>query len=79
MNTYAKLAIAAAAVVVVAVIGINLLPASGGIGGQPAVSPSPSPRRRRHPVFWRPPSRCLSARGHLDTGNGTPSPSRAFL
>jgi hypothetical protein len=42
MNTIAKLAIAAAAVVVVAVIGINLLPASGRVGGGPAVSPSPS-------------------------------------
>jgi len=43
MNTFAKFAIAAAAVVVVAVVGINLLPASGGVGGGPAVSPSPSP------------------------------------
>jgi hypothetical protein len=48
MNTYAKLAIAAAAVVVVALAGYNLLPAGGGNGGvAPAVSPttvpSPSP------------------------------------
>jgi hypothetical protein len=45
MNTYARLAIAATAVVVVAVVGINLLPASGGVGGGSAVSPSrpPSP------------------------------------
>jgi len=44
MNTFAKLAIAAAAVVVVAVVGINLLPARGGIGpGEPVVTPSPSP------------------------------------
>ncbi len=43
MNTFAKLAIAAAAVVVVAVGGINFLPARGGAGGGPAVSPSPSP------------------------------------
>jgi len=43
MNTYAKLAIGVAAVAVVAVIGINLLPESdGGVGG-PAASPSPSP------------------------------------
>jgi hypothetical protein len=40
---YVKLAIAAAAMVVVAAVGSNLLPASGGVGGSgPAVSPSPS-------------------------------------
>jgi hypothetical protein len=40
MHTYAKLGIAAAAVVVVAVVGINLLPGRGGIGGGgPAASP----------------------------------------
>jgi hypothetical protein len=33
MNGYVKLAIAAAAVMVVAVVGFNLLPASGGVGG----------------------------------------------
>jgi len=43
MNTFAKLAMAAAAVVVVAIVGYNLLPASSGVGGGPAVSPSPSP------------------------------------
>jgi hypothetical protein len=48
MNTYAKLAIAAAAVVVVAVVGYNLLPNRGGIVGgpptpTPLVSPSPVP------------------------------------
>ena len=44
MNTYAKLAIATAAVVVVGIVGINQLPARGGIGGGgPAVSASPSP------------------------------------
>ena len=43
MNTYAKLALAAAAVLVVAIVGINLVPGSrGGVGG-PAASPSPSP------------------------------------
>ena len=35
MNTLAKLAIAAAAVVVVAVVGYNFLPARGGVGGRP--------------------------------------------
>lgn len=43
MNNIAKVLIAAAAVVVVAVVGINLLPARDGVGGVPAVSPSPSP------------------------------------
>jgi hypothetical protein len=42
MNAYAKLAIAAAAVVVVAIVGYNLLPGSSGVGGGPVVSPSPS-------------------------------------
>jgi hypothetical protein len=42
VNTYAKLLIAAAAVVVVALVGYNLLPATSGPGGPPAVSPSPS-------------------------------------
>ena len=46
MNAYAKLAIATAAVMVVAVLGFNLLPRGGTIGGPPpsdAVSPSPLP------------------------------------
>ena len=43
MNTYAKLAATAAAVVVFAVVGYQLLPRSGGPGGQPTIAPSPSP------------------------------------
>lgn len=44
MNAYAKLAMAAAAVVVVAIVGYNLLPSGGGnVGGAPPVSPSSSP------------------------------------
>jgi hypothetical protein len=55
MNVYAKLAIVAAAVLVVAVIGFNLLPASGGIGGGPAatlplVSPVPTPTSTPSPT-----------------------------
>ncbi|HEV8697778.1 MAG TPA: hypothetical protein VGQ89_08805 [Candidatus Limnocylindrales bacterium] len=43
MNSIAKFAIAAAAVVVVAVVGINLLPRTGGeAGGGPVTSASPS-------------------------------------
>jgi len=41
MNTYTKLAMTAAAVVVVAVVGYNLLPNRGETGG-PSVSPSPT-------------------------------------
>jgi hypothetical protein len=46
MNSYAKLAIAAAAVLVVTLVGYNLLPSSSGVGGQVATSsrsPSPTP------------------------------------
>lgn len=43
MNTYAKLAIAAAAVLVVAVAGYNLLPTRSGVAGVPSPSPSISP------------------------------------
>jgi hypothetical protein len=43
MNTYAKLIAAAAAVLVVAVVGYQFLPGSGGVGSQPTIAPSPSP------------------------------------
>ena len=43
MNTYAKLAAAAAAALVVAFVGYRLLPGNGGIGGQPTNPPSPTP------------------------------------
>lgn len=50
MNAYAKLAIAAAAVLVVAVVGLNLMPVGGGPGGPvatptpvPSLTPSPAP------------------------------------
>jgi hypothetical protein len=43
MNTYAKLAAGAAAAVLVAVVGYQLLPRNGGIGGPgPTVVPSPT-------------------------------------
>ena len=42
MNTYAKLFAAAAAVLVVAVVGYQLLPRSNGIGGPPTAQPSPT-------------------------------------
>jgi hypothetical protein len=46
MNSFAKLAIAAAAVVVVAIAGYNLLPSRDGVGtpsASPSLSPSPTP------------------------------------
>jgi len=48
MNTTAKFAVAAAAVVLVAVVGINLLPSPGGVGGtaasfSPSLTPNSSP------------------------------------
>ena len=42
MNGALKLAIAAAAIVVVAVVGINLMPRQGSVGG-PSATPSPAP------------------------------------
>jgi len=43
MNTYAKLIVAAAAVLLVAVVGYQFLPSGGGVGGEPTIEPSPSP------------------------------------
>jgi hypothetical protein len=43
MSTYAKLIAAAAAVVLVAVVGYQFLPSSGGVGGEPTIEPSPTP------------------------------------
>ena len=43
MNTYAKLAAAAAAVLVVGIVGWQLLPAIGGFGGRPTGVPSTPP------------------------------------
>ena len=49
MNAYAKLAIGAAAVLVVAIVGFNLLPGRGGLGG-PAASPTPTPSANPSPT-----------------------------
>jgi hypothetical protein len=43
MNSYAKLIVAAAAVLVVAVVGYQFLPRSAGVAGEPTISPLPSP------------------------------------
>jgi len=79
MNNIAKLAIGAAAVVVVAVVGINLLPARGGVGGGPAASPSPSPSTSASaiadgspaPTIIFPPAGPLAAGRHTLTEDGT--------
>jgi hypothetical protein len=42
MNTYAKLIAAAAAVLVIAVVGYQFLPRNGGVGGEPSAQPSPT-------------------------------------
>ncbi len=42
MNTHAKLIAAAAAVLVVAVVGYQFLPSNDGIGSQPTLAPSPA-------------------------------------
>jgi hypothetical protein len=49
MNNPLKLAIAAAAVLVLALVGMNLLPGRGGIAG-PAPSPTPNPTQTSRPT-----------------------------
>jgi hypothetical protein len=54
MNNFAKFAVMAAAVVVVAIIGVNLLPRAGGLGGPgPSLTPSPSPSPTASPLALR--------------------------
>jgi hypothetical protein len=43
MKTFANLIAAAAAVLVVVIVGYQFLPGNGGIGGQPTIAPPPSP------------------------------------
>jgi hypothetical protein len=76
MNSLAKFAIAAAAVVVVAVVGINLLPSKGGVGvqppsGSPSSSPSPTPNPSPSPTEAAFPSQGdLAAGTYSMTRNG---------
>jgi hypothetical protein len=78
MNLFARLATLAGAVVVVAVVGYNLLPASSGVGVGPGVSPSPSPSPTAPPdpspsptvVF--PPAGELAIGQHAMTLDGVP-------
>ena len=85
VNAYAKLAVAAAAVLIVAVVGYNLLPGqSTGFGGPASPAPSPSPAASASPsapaspaaVYpaWFTPE-CTGA-GILPAGSQT---SRSFL
>jgi hypothetical protein len=53
MNNALKLALAAAAVVVVTLVGINVLPGSGGVGGR---EPSPTPNPTSNPTQTPSPS-----------------------
>ena len=80
MNSFAKLLIAAAAVVVIAIVGINLLPKTGGdvgVGPIASPSPSPSPSASSPPVpspsasIVFPPAGALAAGRHTLTEDGT--------
>ena len=67
MNIYAKVAAAAAIVLVVGFVGYQLLPRNGGIGGQPTIGPSPSPSLLARGSF-----QLAGANAVLDaTGGGT--------
>jgi hypothetical protein len=78
MQTFAKLAIGAAALVVVAVVGISFLPGTGGVGG-PGVSASPIPSpsatamagESPAPTIIFPPAGPLAAGRHTLTEDGT--------
>lgn len=78
MNTFTKLAIAATAVVVLAVVGINLLPGGGGTVGAPAASPSSSPTASPSPspspttVSVFPPAGELAVGAHAFVRGGIP-------
>lgn len=67
MNTFAKFAIAAVAVVGIALVGINLLPGTSGVGGGPAGSPSPTPQ----PSPSTTPAAALPPPGPLSIGTYT--------
>ena len=75
MNSFAKFALAAAAVVVVALVGINLLPRSGGVGGSgQTLSPSPTPSLTASPSPSPSPSPARIPDGPLAAGTYTTQP-----
>ena len=74
MNTYAKLIVAATAVLVVAIVGYQFLPRSGGVGGEPTIGPSPSPTLLARGTFKMSDAEVeLSATGGGDSVTGTMS------
>ena len=91
VNTYAKFVAAAAAVLVVAVVGYQFLPRSGGVGGQPTIAPSPSPTLLARGSFahmdWGPVEFEATREGSNVTGrmtigleDGTPAdPEKGFV
>ena len=81
-NTYARLIAAAAAVVLVAVVGYQFLPGNGGIGGQPTIAPSPSPKLLASGTFRFPPMDAavvLDATGEGSNVTGTMKVSNAAM
>lgn len=74
MNIGLKFVIAAVAVVVVAIVGINLLPRNGGIGGSgpsptatPTQSPAPTPSRLASPSASNVPAQFPNSSMHAGT------------
>lgn len=61
MNVYAKLIAAAAAVLVVAVVGYQFLPGNGGFGGEPTPSTQPSPSTLPTQVSTQAPNTSVAA------------------
>lgn len=51
MNNFTRLALAAAAVIVIVVAGYSLLPRTGGVGGQPTSAPTATPRPTHPPLL----------------------------
>ncbi|TAK01465.1 MAG: hypothetical protein EPO36_05395 [Chloroflexota bacterium] len=71
MNNFARLAIAAAAVVVVAIVGYNLLPGGSGPGG-PAATATPSPTLALSPPPEPTPATTFPALFSTHPGGGAP-------
>ena len=78
MNTYVKLIAAAAAVLVVAVVGYQFLPTQSGGSGQPTLEPSPSPTLLARGTFMLYEAEVdLDATGSGDSVTGTMAVSHA--